>query len=157
MKITGYILFILVLICGISGITSAAATQSFNPGFISDPSFLSPDWKVTPITTSFSDPTFLSKNWSVPAITPFADQSFLYKNWSVPAITPFADQNFLYKNWSVPNFKNGAPFYQVYIYNPGSSTPYTVPDASQLKNFPPYDPFAPLNPGWKDSGYLFGP
>jgi hypothetical protein len=183
------------LLTGISGVVSAATTTQMDMIYFTDPDFLSPSWKPTPITTSYSDPDFLSPNWKptpvttsysdpdflspswkpapittsytdpsflspgwkVPELVPFADPGFLSNSWKVPDLTPFADKDFYSSNWTVPNLYRNTTYHRVYIYNPGSAEPFTVPDASQYQYLPEYDPFAPPGPEWTDSGYLFGP
>ena len=145
--------------------TAPAVTSSF-----ADPSFLSKDWTVpnlnAPSATGsssspdlallYTDPSFFSSGWKVPTVSPLADPTFTSPNWTVPTITPFADQNFESANWSVPSISNADPLLQVYIYNPGSADPFTVPDQSQKNNLPSYDPFASSpGPGWTTGGYLF--
>ncbi len=164
---------------------SVFGSGDMGASYFTDPSFLSPDWSAAPVTSTFADPSFLSKDWTVPnlnspsttspdlsllyadpsffspgwkvpIVSPFADPTFTSPNWTVPTITPFADQNFENANWSVPAISSADPLLQVYIYNPGSSSPFTVPDQSQKNNLPSYDPFASNpGPGWTTGGYLF--
>jgi hypothetical protein len=98
------LLIISLLVFGMVGGVSivAAAENSFNPGYATDPDFFSHSWAPAKYTSSYSDPDFFSSNWKPAKITySFADPDFFSSNWTVPTYKPSADANFLYSNWSV--------------------------------------------------------
>lgn len=73
------LLVISLLVFGMAGVVSpvAAAENSFNPGYGTDPYFFSPGWAPTKLTYSFTDPDFFSSNWKPAKLTySFSDPDF---------------------------------------------------------------------------------
>ena len=97
------LLLISLLVFGMAGIVSpvAAAGNSFNPGYGTDPYFFSPGWAPAKLTYSFTDPDFFSSSWKpakllIPLLTLISSS-----HWKVPTYKPAGDPDFLYSNWSV--------------------------------------------------------
>ena len=98
------LLVLSLLVFGMAGIVSpvAAAGNSFNPGYGTDPYFFSPGWAPAKLTYSFTDPDFFSSSWKPAKLTySFTDPDFFLPSWKVPTYKPAGDPDFLYSNWSV--------------------------------------------------------
>lgn len=96
------LLIISLLVFGLAGISTVAASDTLNPGYPADPDFFSPNWKPAKITSSYSDPYFFNSNWKPARVNySYSDPDFFLPSWKVPSIKPVADPDFLYSNWSV--------------------------------------------------------